>query len=100
MLPIILSCLTLLLLIGFVARLKLSPIAGCPSVGSLFGLATVERLPESLGGLTSCLCRAIWITLSTVAGGQKVSHCWQSRSVGTNYDPAGADTSGVASNHP
>ncbi|MFT7132911.1 MAG: PAS domain S-box-containing protein [Cyclobacteriaceae bacterium] len=36
MLPIILSCLTLLLLIGFVATLKLSTIAGRPLAGALF----------------------------------------------------------------
>jgi len=36
MLPIILSCLTLLLLIGFVATLKLSAIAGRPLAGAMF----------------------------------------------------------------
>jgi predicted esterase len=85
MLPIILSCLTLLLLIGFVATLKLSPIGGCPLAGSLSGPATVERLLESLGRVKVLFVSGYMDNVIHIAGYQKASNCWQSRSAGTHY---------------
>jgi hypothetical protein len=75
---IIRSCLTLLLLIGFVATLKLRDIADRSLVGALSGLATVERLLESLGPVKVLFMSGYMNDVIQGSRPLKVSNCWLS----------------------